>query len=92
MSNRAPADRLADLREQLRVLKAEEAALREGFIAGTLPPDGDEYVVTVERKEHIRIDGNAMRQDVEESIWRPYLVTRSSDYVTLKRKTLARIK
>jgi hypothetical protein len=54
-SNRKPADRLADIREQIRVLEAEEELLRQGFIAGTLDQQGDEYTVAVGSKVNERI-------------------------------------
>lgn len=71
--NRRPADRLAELRTQIAALKAEENALREGFIAGDLPLEGDEHVAVVEQKVNERIDLKAMRQNVDASIWSPYL-------------------
>jgi hypothetical protein len=41
-TNRKPADRLSDLREQIRALEAEEEALRQGFVSGDLPLEGDD--------------------------------------------------
>jgi uncharacterized protein (UPF0548 family) len=85
-TNRKPADRLFELREQIRVLKAEEEELREGFIAGDLPLEGDEHVVSVEVKINERIDARAMRQNVDESIWAPYLISTPSSYIKTERK------
>src|ERR1700745_3654157 len=71
-TNHHPADRLADIREQIRILKAEEEELREGFIAGDLDLDGarDDYTVVVEQKVNERIDLRRMREHVPESVWR----------------------
>jgi hypothetical protein len=49
-TNRKPPDRLAELREQMRILKTEEKQLREGFISGALDPVGDDHVVIIDRK------------------------------------------
>ena len=48
--SRKPADRLADLREEIKALEAEEESLRQGFIAGTLSLEGDDFTVVVETK------------------------------------------
>jgi hypothetical protein len=84
-SNRRHADRLAELREQIAALRAEEEILRRGFIDGTLDPIGDDHVVVVERKENQRIDSAAMRKNVAEEIWRPYLISSVNDYVTVRK-------
>jgi hypothetical protein len=85
-TNRKPADRLADIREQLHVLKAEELALREGFINGTLPLTGDEHTVVVETKINERIDLKAMRERVPESVWRPFVISTTANRVTVQKR------
>jgi hypothetical protein len=40
-TNRKPADRLAEIRERIRTLEAEEATLRAGFIAGEFSLEGE---------------------------------------------------
>ncbi|WP_439393328.1 hypothetical protein ACRQ5Q_29030 [Bradyrhizobium sp. PMVTL-01] len=85
-TNRKPADRLADLRGQIKVLEAEEAKLRAGFIAGEHALEGDEHAVTVETKTNQRIDARRMRAAVEASIWSPYVIETASTYVTVVRK------
>jgi hypothetical protein len=87
-TNRAPADRLADIRAQIAVLREEEELLRQGFISGQLPIEGDEHIVAVDRKERWRIDGAEMRKQVAEEVWRPYLIKASSDYVTIRKKAV----
>jgi hypothetical protein len=67
-------------------LRDEEAALRDGFIKGELPLEGDDHVVTVERKEHIKIDGRELRKQVDESVWAPFAINATTDYVTARRK------
>jgi hypothetical protein len=85
-TNRKPADRLAEVREQLVVLKAVEQSLRAGLISGALALEGDDYVVVVEKKQDQRLDLVAMRQHVPESIWSPYLITTTTNYVKTRRK------
>jgi hypothetical protein len=85
-SNRRPADRLADIRVEIARLRDEEELLRQGFISGALPLDGDEYIVTVERKEHLRIDGRELRKHVDEEVWRPFAINAATDYVTVSKK------
>ncbi|WP_298363403.1 hypothetical protein [uncultured Bradyrhizobium sp.] len=85
-TNRHPADRLADIRAQIAALKTAEAELRQGFITGTLPLIGDDYVVTVQTHTSEKIDSKAMRTNVPERVWRPYVVESAAPYVTVKRK------
>jgi hypothetical protein len=84
--NRHPADRLADIRAEIAVLREEEENLRQGFISGALPLYGDEFTVNVERKENLRIDGAALRKHVDEVVWRPFAITATSDYVTVRKR------
>jgi hypothetical protein len=86
-TNRRAADRLAEIREELRTLKAEEESLRQGFIDGTLDADGDDVTVTVETKTTERIDLKAMRASIAAEIWRPYLVEKETVYVKVTRKS-----
>jgi hypothetical protein len=74
-TNRKPADRLADLREQIRVLKAEQAAIRQGLVDGELDLEGDDHVAVVTTVVNERIDLRAMRQNLPESVWSPYVTS-----------------
>jgi hypothetical protein len=85
-TNRAAADRLADVRQKIAELKAEEAALRQGFINGTLDPQGDDHMVVVETKTNERLDLKRMRETVDTSIWSPYLIQKQTAYVTLRKR------
>jgi hypothetical protein len=87
-SNRRPADRLAEIRQQLAVLKAEEALLRAGLISGTLPLAGYDYSVEIEEKINERIDSRALRQNVPETICKPFLIATPTVRVAVKRKNL----
>jgi hypothetical protein len=85
-TNRRPADRLHDIREQIHDLKQQEAALRQAFIHGELPLDGDEYTVTVDTKISERIDLRAMRKSVAESIWSPFVISTTTNRVTVRKQ------
>jgi hypothetical protein len=84
-TNRKAADALADLRERIKGLRDQEAELRRAFIAGA-DPIGDDHVVVVETKTNERIDLDQMREHVDEEVWRPYVVSKETVYVSVKRK------
>ena len=48
--------------------------------------EGDHHTVVIERKTIERIDLRAMREQLPEKIWRPYLTTTEAVYVTIRRK------
>jgi hypothetical protein len=85
-SNRKPADRLAELREQIRILKNEEKHLREGFISGGLSREGDDHIVSVEVKPNERVELAEMRKHVDESIWKPFVIERPVTYVNVRKR------
>ncbi|MBR0914891.1 hypothetical protein [Bradyrhizobium japonicum] len=84
--NRKPADELADIRAQIKILEVREEELRAGFILGNLDPDGDDHIVVVETKVNERIDGRSMRKNLDEAIWRPYLIATPVAYVKSEQK------
>jgi hypothetical protein len=84
--NRKPADRLADIRAEIAALREEEEHLRQGFISGVLLLEGDDYTVTVERKEHLKIDGRELRKHVDEAVWAPFAITATTDYVIVRKR------
>jgi hypothetical protein len=88
--NRHPADRLADIRAEIAVLREQEERLRQGFISGELSLEGDDHIVMVECKEHLKIDGPALRKHVDETVWRPFAVIATTNYVTARKKLAER--
>jgi hypothetical protein len=80
------ADRLADIRARIAELREQESLPRSGFVNGTLPIEGNDYTVVIERKSVERVDLASMRQHIEERIWRPFLIRGETLYVTLRRK------
>jgi spermidine/putrescine-binding protein len=84
--NRKAADRLHEIRERIRVLKAEESAIRQGLVDGSLDLDGDDYVAAVTTVVNERIYLRAMREHIPESVWKPFLISTPSVYVRTERK------
>lgn len=84
-TNLAPADRLAKVREDIRILKAEEDELREGFISGGLNPIGDEHVVVVDTTLGERIDTQALKREWGMAMLRPFVFKTETTYVKLKK-------
>jgi hypothetical protein len=84
--NRKPADQLHDVRQRINELRDQEQELRRGFIAGALDPAGDDYTVIVETKITERVDLDAMRQHVPESVWRPFVIERATTYVNVRKR------
>jgi hypothetical protein len=81
-----PADRLRELREQIRTLKAEESTIRQGLIDGSLDAEGDDHRAVVTVVENERIDLATMRQHVDDSIWPPFAISTPTIYVKTERK------
>jgi hypothetical protein len=92
MLNRKPADRLAEIREEVRRLQEEEAELRHGFITGDLDLIGDDYRVIVSSGAKERIDTRALRRDFKPSVLRPYLKSTTVTFVRAELKTEREIK
>ena len=81
VTNRHPVDRLADVREAIRMLKDEEEALRNTILeTGCLV--GDQYEASVVESATERVDTTALRKAWGDDKLRPYL--RSSTVRTVK--------
>jgi hypothetical protein len=68
MNNRHPADRLADVRSQIKVLQAEEAGLRDHLIQHPLDRIGVEHVAVLKTQSRKRVDIKALRREVGDEI------------------------
>jgi hypothetical protein len=87
-SNRKAADQLHDLRQRINALRDREQELRRGLIAGDLPLEGDDYAVIIETKLTERVDLDAMRERVAESVWRPFVIEKSTTYVNVRKRAM----
>jgi hypothetical protein len=85
-SNRKPADRLAEIREQIRALEVEEAELRQSFLDGEHDLVGDDHQVIITASVMERIDVKSLRRDFNPSALRPYLKTTNTTFVRTELK------
>lgn len=72
-TNRHPVDRLADVREAIRMLKDEEDALRQTIFAGACGLVGDQHEASVTESTTERLDAVALRKAWGDDKLRPYL-------------------
>ena len=84
--NRKAADRLADIREKIRLLEDEENQLRHEFIDGEHDTIGDEYQVVITTRETERVDTKALRRDLSPKQLKPYLKTLPTTFVRTERR------
>jgi hypothetical protein len=84
-SNRKPADELADIRDQIRLLKAREEDLRQKFIAGKVSLSGDDYRVVVSGKTAEILDTAKIRKELGLQFLKPFMRTRETIWVMLRR-------
>jgi hypothetical protein len=77
MSNRAPPDELADVRERIKVLKRREEVF--GLV-------GDEYEAVVTRSKSERIDAALIKKELGLAFLRPFLATTELIVVKTKRR------
>ncbi len=85
-TNLAPADRLAKVRDEIRILKAEEDELRSGFIDGELDAVGDEHVVVITTSRSERIDTQALKREWGMAKLRPFVTESETTFVKLKKR------
>jgi len=85
-TNLAPADRLARVREDIRILKAEEEELKDGFKAGDLDTVGDEHVVVITTSRSEKIDTQALKREWGMAKLRPFVTETETTFVKLKKR------
>ena len=67
MQNRHPANRLADVRSEIRRLQAEEEGLR-AYCSSTSDRTGEEYVAVVGSQSRKRVDLKALDDEIGASV------------------------
>lgn len=60
--NRHPVDRLADIRDRIRGLEAEEAAIRDELLDGKHSRVGEQWVATVKEQCRETLDATLIRE------------------------------
>jgi hypothetical protein len=87
--NRHAADRLADVRSQLRELEAEEDALRAELMSADADRCGAEWTATVSAYAQQRLDLEAATAALGEEMLRPFMRRRVFRQVRLRRRQAA---
>jgi hypothetical protein len=83
--NRHPVDELADLRSQIKALRAREEELRRPVIAsGNLT--GDEFEARLSRSVQERVDVPALKRELGLQALKPYLRSLACDVLRVKPK------
>src|SRR6516164_5411353 len=68
MQNRHPADRLADVRSEIKQLEAEEAKLRAYLLEHASDRTGEEHVAVVGSQSRKRVDLKALADEIGASV------------------------
>lgn len=83
-TNRKVPDQLADVREQIRELKAREDELRNLLILGKADLVGDDYTAVISRIITERIDIAQLRKELGLERLKPFLVPSESVVIRLE--------
>jgi hypothetical protein len=75
MSNRAPPDELADVRERIKALKRRDDVLRAAIISSERGLVGEEYEAVVTRSKSEAIDATVIKKEPGLAFLRPFLAT-----------------
>jgi hypothetical protein len=86
LSNRHPADRLADVRAELRRLETEEDVLRAELMAAGADMQGEEFEALVRDRTQDRIDVKAAVRALGRDVLRPFLKRSSWRELRLRRR------
>jgi hypothetical protein len=90
MPNRHPVDQLADIRAEIKVLRAREAALRGEVLASPEDRTGDDNEAMVCQSTVERVDLEMMRRELGMVFLRPFLREAVVTTVRLKRRQKTR--
>lgn len=85
-ANRHPVDRLADLRQHMASLQAEEAQLRAMVLAGEVGREGDEFRAEVSMHTRRGIDARKARELLSSEVLRQVEQVSSFPVLRLQRK------
>ena len=85
-ANRHPADRLADVRSEIKRLEAEEVKLRAYLLEHPSDRAGEEHVAIVGSQSRKRVDLKALADEVGASILQRFTTFRSAMIVRLQQR------
>ena len=86
MQNRHPADRLADVRSEIKRLEAEEAKLRAYLLEHPQDRTGQEHVAVVGSQSRRRVDLKALADEVGASILQRFTTFGTAVVVRLQQR------
>ena len=85
-SNRHPADRLADVRSEIKRLEAEEEKLRAYLLEHSCDRVGEEHIAVIGSQSCKRVDLKALADEVGASILQRFTSFRSAMIVRLQQR------
>ena len=85
-SNRHPADRLADVRSEIKRLEAEEEKLRAYLLEHSCDRVGEEHIAVIGSQSCKRVDLKALADEVGGSILQRFTTFRSAMIVRLQQR------
>jgi hypothetical protein len=85
-TNRHPADRLSDVRAQIKELEQEESRLRSYLLHHPDDLVGSEHVALVSSRSYKRIDTESLRREVGDAVIRRHTTTTPVTFVRLKQR------
>jgi hypothetical protein len=83
LTNRHPADELADVRAQIRSLQERETELRTTILNGKCSLAGDDYIAVVQTRPQNRVDIPALRKHFGAAL-KPFMRAREVTQVWIK--------
>jgi hypothetical protein len=86
MLNRHPADRLADVRSEIKRLEAEEVELRAYLLEHLADRAGEEHIAVIGSQSRRRLDLKGLADEVGASILQRFTSFRSAMVVRLQQR------
>jgi len=84
--NRHAADRLSDVRSEIRRLQVEEEKLRAHLLAHADDRVGDEHIAEIGAQRRRWVDMRGLSEAVGDAVLRRYTITRRVDVVRLRER------
>jgi len=86
MQNRHPADRLADVRSEIKRLEAEEAKLRAYLLEHPHDRIGEEHIAVIGSQSRKRVDLKGLADEIGASLLQRFTSFRSATVVRLQQR------
>src|SRR5262245_62355480 len=85
--NRHPADRLADVRQEIKCLEQEEQELRAYLLGHPHDRTGVEHIATIGEQRRSRVDIKALADEIGHSLMQRFTHFTSCQMVRLRERT-----